>query len=183
MNNIQIPRPYWLLMRGNTLYAWYIKPSELLQPIAQRTTTVLEHGKGKERTYNRAKGMNKGPLWCWIELPNNSQGHKMLPNHSKIHFGQVRGHFGQVRRVYVRRRKGERYKNECLLPTLKHGGGSIMVCGAISAAGTGDLVKIDGIMDKKVYHNILVRHGVPSGSHLIGQGFIFQEDKACIQLL
>ena len=84
--------------------------------------------------------------------------------------------FGTKRRVYVRRRKGERYKNECLLPTLKHGGGSIMVCGAISAAGTGDLVKIDGIMDKKVYHNILVRHGVPSGSRLIGQGFIFQED-------
>ena len=42
-----------------------------------------------------------------------------------------------------------------------------MVWSAISAAGTGDLVKIDGIMDKKVYHNILVRHGVPSGSRLI----------------
>ena len=91
--------------------------------------------------------------------------------------------FGTKRRVYVRRRKGERYKNECLLPTVKHGGGSIMVWGAISAAGTGDLVKIDGIMDKNVYHNILVKHGVPSGSRLIGQGFIFQEDKACIQLL
>ena len=51
-----------------------------------------------------------------------------------------------------------------------------MVWGAISASGTGDLVKIDGIVDKKVYHNILVRHGVPSGSRLIGPGFIFQED-------
>ncbi len=38
-----------------------------------------------------------------------------------------------------------------------------MVWGAIAAAGTGDLVKMDGIMDKKAYHNILVRHGVPSG--------------------
>ena len=84
--------------------------------------------------------------------------------------------FGNKRRVYVRRRERERYKNECLLPTVKHGGGSIMVWGAIAASGTGDLVKIDGIMDKKVYHNILVRHGVPSGSRLIGPGFIFQED-------
>ena len=50
-----------------------------------------------------------------------------------------------------------------------------MEWGAISASGTGDLVKIDGTMDKKVYHNILVRHGVPSGSHLIGPGFIFKE--------
>lgn len=31
-------------------------------------------------------------------------------------------------------------------------------------------------MDKNVYHNILVRHRVPSGSRLIGPGFIFQED-------
>ena len=51
-----------------------------------------------------------------------------------------------------------------------------MVWGAISASGTGDFLKIDGIMDKKVYHNILVRNGVPSGSRLIGPGFIFQED-------
>ncbi len=51
-----------------------------------------------------------------------------------------------------------------------------MVWGAISASGRGDLVKIDGIMDKKIYYNILVRHGVPSGSRLIGSGFIFQED-------
>ena len=84
--------------------------------------------------------------------------------------------FGNMRKVYVRRREGERYKNECLLPTVKHRGGSITVWGAISASGTGDLVKIDGIMDKKLYHNILMRHGVPSGSHIIGPGFIFQED-------
>src|SRR4029434_9723594 len=51
-----------------------------------------------------------------------------------------------------------------------------MVWGAISASGTGDFVKMYGIMDKKVYHNILVRHGVPSGSHRIGLGFIFQKD-------
>lgn len=51
-----------------------------------------------------------------------------------------------------------------------------MVWGAISASGTGDLVKIDGIMDKKVYHNNLVRHGVPSGSHLIGPGSVYLED-------
>ena len=68
------------------------------------------------------------------------------------------------------------YKNECVLPTVKHRGGTITVWGAISASGTGDLVKMYGIMDKKVYHNILVKHGVPSGSRLIGPGFIFQED-------
>ena len=51
-----------------------------------------------------------------------------------------------------------------------------MVWVAISASGTEDLVKMYGIMDKKVYHNILVRYRVPSGSRLIGPGCIFQED-------
>ena len=41
----------------------------------------------------------------------------------------------------------------------------------------GDLVKIEGIRTKKVYHNILVRHAVPSGRHLIGDNFVFQQDK------
>jgi hypothetical protein len=31
-------------------------------------------------------------------------------------------------------------------------------------------------MDKKVYHNILVRQAVPVGLSLIGKGFILQED-------
>lgn len=50
-----------------------------------------------------------------------------------------------------------------------------MVWGAISASGTDDLLNIDGIMDKKVYLNIHVRLGVPSGSCLIGPGFIFKK--------
>lgn len=34
----------------------------------------------------------------------------------------------------------------------------MMVWGTISASGTGDLMKTDGIMDKKVYPNILEKH-------------------------
>ncbi len=35
------------------------------------------------------------------------------------------------------RQPGEEYKNKCVLSTVKHGGGSVMVWGCMSAAGTG----------------------------------------------
>ncbi len=42
-----------------------------------------------------------------------------------------------VKRVW--RQPGEEYKDKCVLPTVKHGGGSVMVWGCMSAAGTGEL--------------------------------------------
>lgn len=35
--------------------------------------------------------------------------------------------FGGKRRQYVRRQVGERMKEQCVVPTVKHGGGSVMV--------------------------------------------------------
>ncbi len=39
-----------------------------------------------------------------------------------------------VKRVW--QQPGEEYKDKCVLPTVKHGGGSVMVWGCMSAAGT-----------------------------------------------
>lgn len=49
-----------------------------------------------------------------------------------------------------------------------------MVWGSMAGTGLGSFVKIDGIMDKKVYHNILTRHVVPVGLRFIGNNFVFQ---------
>lgn len=84
--------------------------------------------------------------------------------------------FGTKRRTFVRRLAGERFRKECLTPTVKHGGGSIMVWGGICVNGKTKLKKIEGIMDQKMYHGILVHHAIPSGKQLIGKGFVFQED-------
>lgn len=84
--------------------------------------------------------------------------------------------FGNRRRVFVRRSADERMLPECLIPTVKHGGGSVLVWGCFSYAGTGDLVKIDGIMKKEEYRRILEHNAVPSGLRLIGRGFQFMHD-------
>ncbi len=47
----------------------------------------------------------------------------------------------------VWRPPGEVYKDKCVLPTVKHCGGSVMVWGCMSAAGTGELQFIEGTMN------------------------------------
>lgn len=84
--------------------------------------------------------------------------------------------FGNKRRTFVRRAKHEKMLPACVVPTIKHGGGSVIVWGAFSLAGTGDLVKIEGIMKKEHYKKILEDNVLPSGLRLIGNNFIFMHD-------
>lgn len=84
--------------------------------------------------------------------------------------------FGTRRRIYVRRSSTEKMAPQCIMPTVKHGGGFIMVWGCFSGHGTGDLVKIEGIMKKEDYKRILQTHAIPSGLRKIGRGFILQQD-------
>lgn len=84
--------------------------------------------------------------------------------------------FGSKRRVFVRRSTQERMLDSCVIPTVKHGGGSVMVWGCFGGRATGDLVKIEGILKKEGYKKILKENVVRSGQRLIGRKFIFQHD-------
>ncbi len=67
----------------------------------------------------------------------------------------------------VWRRKGEEYKEKCMVPTVKHGGGSVLMWGCMSAAGVGELHFIDGIMNSQMHCSILKEkvkiYGWPDG--------------------
>lgn len=76
--------------------------------------------------------------------------------------------FSEQRRQYVSRLVGERMIDQCAIPTVKHGGGSVMVWGCFADDKVGDFVQIEGIMDKKLYHNILQRHAFPCGKKNCG---------------
>ncbi|KAI4873434.1 hypothetical protein NFI96_007171 [Prochilodus magdalenae] len=63
------------------------------------------------------------------------------------------------------------------VPTVKHGGGSIMFWGCFSAKGTGLLHRITGKMDGAMYRTILRDNLLPSARDLkMGRGWVFQHD-------
>ncbi len=78
-----------------------------------------------------------------------------------------------VKRVWWK--PGEEYKDKCVLPTLKHGGGSVMVWGCMSAAGTGELQFIEGNMKANMYCDILKQSMIPSLRRL-GRRAVFQHE-------
>lgn len=63
--------------------------------------------------------------------------------------------FGSDGLLYVRRPEGKRYNPKYVLPTIKHGGGSLIVWHAFSVKERSPIFRIDGIFDSFKYINIL----------------------------
>ncbi|KAG1927953.1 hypothetical protein F2P79_023898 [Pimephales promelas] len=63
------------------------------------------------------------------------------------------------------------------IPTVKHGGGNIMLWGCFPAKGTGKLIRVEGRMNGAMYREILSQNLLPSVRALkIKRGWIFQHD-------
>ena len=75
--------------------------------------------------------------------------------------------FGNKRRIFVRRHQNEHYIPQCIVPTVKHEGGSIMVWGCFAGHKIGDLIRVRGIMKEEQYREILENHTVPSAHRMV----------------
>lgn len=86
-------------------------------------------------------------------------------------------------KIHVWRLPKEKYDVNCLAPTVKHGGGGIMMWGCFSWYGLGPLVRIDGRINSERYiEEILGYHLIPFLEEFEEENgeYLFQQDNATI---
>uniref|UniRef100_A0AAQ4RPP5 Transposase Tc1-like domain-containing protein n=1 Tax=Gasterosteus aculeatus aculeatus TaxID=481459 RepID=A0AAQ4RPP5_GASAC len=89
-----------------------------------------------------------------INMPPKFWNSVLWSNETKLEL------FGPMDQRYVWRKKNEAYAEKNTLPTVKHGGGSVMLWCCF--AGTGNLQRVEGTMDSVKYQEILGKNGMPS---------------------
>ena len=85
--------------------------------------------------------------------------------------------FGYDGKQKVWRKKCQEMETKNLIPTVKHGGGSVMVWGSMASSGVGNLQFIDTKMDRFLYLNILKKNLKQSADKLhLKTNWTFQQD-------
>uniref|UniRef100_A0A8R1IFD0 DDE_3 domain-containing protein n=1 Tax=Caenorhabditis japonica TaxID=281687 RepID=A0A8R1IFD0_CAEJA len=84
--------------------------------------------------------------------------------------------FGTDGIQWIRRPIGSRYAPQYQCPTVKHGGGSVMVWGCFPDTSMGPLKRIVGTIDRYVYEDILENTMRPWARSNSGRSWVFQQD-------
>ncbi|KAK3571257.1 hypothetical protein QTP86_005971 [Hemibagrus guttatus] len=85
--------------------------------------------------------------------------------------------FGKNSTCCVWRRKNAELHPKNTIPTVKHGGGNIMLWGPFSAKGPGRLIRVKERMNGAMYREILSKNLLPSARALkMKRGCVFQHD-------
>uniref|UniRef100_A0A8C4TBF5 Transposase n=1 Tax=Erpetoichthys calabaricus TaxID=27687 RepID=A0A8C4TBF5_ERPCA len=85
--------------------------------------------------------------------------------------------FGLNEKCYVWRKENTVFQHKNLMPSVKHGGGSVMVWACFAASGPGQLAFIDGTMNSELYQRILKENVRTSVQELnLKRRWVMQQD-------
>ncbi len=131
---------------GNTLYCEGLKSSSTRKVPLLKKAHVQAHLKFANEHLN-------DPEENWVKV--------LWSVETKIELFGI----NSTRRVW--RRRNAAYDSRNTIPTVKHGGGNIMLWGVFSAKGTGQLHRIKGMRDGAMYRQgqgIEASQGIENGS-------------------
>ncbi len=78
---------------------------------------------------------------------------------------------------YILHKTNTAFHKKNIIPTVKHGGGSVMVWGCFAASGPGRVVIIDGTMNSALYQENLKENVQPSVCDLkLKRTWVMQQD-------
>ncbi len=129
-------------------------------------------------------GEFQGKSHCWPKRTQRLVSH--LPKNILIipkTFGQIfcgdkkNWLFGRCVSRYIWRKTNTAFHKKNIIPTVKHGGGSVMVWGCFAASGPGHLAIIDGTMNSALYQKIMKENVQPSVCDLkLKLNWVMQQD-------
>ena len=129
--------------------------------VARKKPFVNKVNRAKRIAY--AKTMMKMPFDYWKNV--------LWSDESKFNLFRSDG------KTMVWRTPTEAFDPNCIVPTVKYNGGSVMVWGCFAHCGVGFLHFIDGIMDRFLYREILEENLLKSAKKLgLKKKFVFQHD-------
>ena len=130
--------------------------------IAKKKPFISKHNRKKRLAFARKHASKDQAFWNSI----------LWSDESKFNL------FGSDGRVRCWRKQGESLNTKNLIPTVKHGGGNVMIWGCFSSNGAGTHEFVTDKMNQWVYQEILSRNVKTSASKLrLGRRFIFQQDR------
>ncbi|GFU18434.1 transposable element Tcb2 transposase [Trichonephila clavipes] len=185
---------------SDTIVKWKCRGSETVE---KRTGRPKILGERSRRTLKRVVKQNRKSSLVEIsqEFPkfiSVSTAHKpnITPQNAKHRLQWCRAHrhwtvdmwktvlWRDESRFTVWQSDGERFFSDCIVPTVKLGGGSIMVWGCFSWFGLGPLVPVIRNMSSEIYVDILDNAALPTVWQYFGEGpFLFQQDNCSIHTL
>ncbi len=147
------------------------------QPVSAQTIRRSLHKIGLHGFHNRRKPllkmMHKKACKQFAEDKQTKDmdywNHVLWSDETKINL------FGSDLVSDLWRQPGEEYKDKCVLSTVKHGDGSVMVWGCMSAASIGELQFIEGTMNVNIYCHIL-KQSMISSLRRLDRRAVFQHD-------
>ncbi len=85
----------------------------------------------------------------YIDYPQDFWANILWTDETKVEL------FGRCVSRYIWRKTNTAFHEKYIIPTIKHGGGSVMVWGCFATSGPGWLAIIDGTMNSALYQKIL----------------------------